>query len=169
MRQVAALASTGLALATAAAVPPSAWRLTPDGYGPIRIGMRRAEVARIVAAPLVGEEVTEGCIETHASRGWGGMWFMFEEGRLTRISISGRTRVATPRGVGVGTTEAAVRRAYASGLTVEPHHYEDAPAHYLTFWVRPNVRGVRFETDRSRRVRTIHAGGPSIEYVEGCL
>jgi hypothetical protein len=166
MRLLAALL---IVAATPAAAQDAAWRLTPDGYGPVRIGMSRAEVARTVGAALVGEEHTPGCIETHATRGWSGMWFMFEEGRLTRISVSEGSRVTTPRGIGVGASEAAVRRAYSGGLAVEPHHYEGLPGRYLTYWLRLNVRGVRFETDRSRRVRTIHAGGPSIQYVEGCL
>ncbi|HYG29115.1 MAG TPA: hypothetical protein VD887_02760 [Allosphingosinicella sp.] len=158
-----------LAVAAPAAAQNAGWRLTPDGYGPIRIGMNRPEIARLVGAPLEGEEVTEGCLETHAAGGWNGMWFMFEDGRLSRISISARSRVTTPRGIGVGSTEAAVRRAYPRGLRDEEHEYQGAPASYLTFWVRPNVRGVRFVTDRSRRVRTIHAGAASIQYVEGCL
>ncbi|HEX8653755.1 MAG TPA: hypothetical protein VF693_00835 [Allosphingosinicella sp.] len=157
------------ATATSAAAQDPGWRLTPEGYGPIRIGMSRAQVARIVGAPLEGEEHTEGCIVAHSARGWSGMWFMFEQGRLSRVSISARSRVTTPRGVGVGASETAVRRAYPRGLQVEPHHYEGLPGRYLTFWLRPNARGVRFETDRTRRVRTIHAGGPSILYVEGCL
>jgi hypothetical protein len=164
-----ALIALLLAAAAPAVAQNAAWPLTPDGYGPIRIGMSRTEVARLVGAPLEGEEYTEGCIETHATRGWSGMWFMFEDGRLSRISISARSLARTPRGIGVGASEAVVRRAYPRGLQVEPHHYEGPPGRYLTFWLRPNARGVRFETDRTRRVRTIHAGGPSIQYVEGCL
>jgi hypothetical protein len=169
MRLAAAAAAFLLAAAPPLAAQNSAWRLTPDGYGPIRIGMTRAEVTRLVGAPLEGEEYTEGCIETHAGRGWGGMWFMFEGGRLSRISVAERSRVTTPRGIGIGATEAAVRRAYPAGLVAEPHEYQSPPARYLTFWVRPEVRGIRFETNESRRVATIHAGGSSIQYVEGCL
>lgn len=168
------LGQTGLALAAwfalgAAAAPAPAWRLTPNGLGPVRIGMTRAQVTRLVGARLEGETLTPGCVETQAVRGWTGIGFMFEAGRLTRISVGDGARVVTPRGIGVGGGEDAVRRAYGSTLAVEPHKYDDAPARYLTYWTVPRRRGVRFETDAHRRVVTIHAGGPSIEYVEGCL
>ena len=166
---VIAAAAALLAAAAPAAQDLSAWRITPDGLGPIRIGMSRAQVTRIVGAPLEGEEFTEGCIEMQAARGWRGVTFMFEEGRLTRISTGGPTGIRTPRGIVAGASEADVRRAYGPGLQREEHTYQDAPAAYLTYWTVPGRRGVRFETDTARRVDTIHAGGPSIAYVEGCL
>jgi hypothetical protein len=172
MMRIALIAAAG-ALLLGAAAPPAeraGWRLTPDGLGPLRIGMSRAQVQRIAGAPLLGEEYTEGCIEMQAERGWDGIWFMFEEGRLTRISLGGpESGIATPRGIAVGATEAEVRRAYGASLESEEHTYQEAPALYLTHWTVPDRRGVRFETNGERRVETIHAGGPSIRYVEGCL
>lgn len=163
-----ALLACAITLAAASEPDPS-WRLTPEGLGPVRIGMTRAQVTTLVGAPLEGEEFTEGCIEMQATRGWTHVWFMFEEGRLTRLSVGGETPIRTPRGIGPGDTEEAVRRAYGSGLIAEPHEYQDPPARYLTFWTQPDRRGVRFETNERGRVDTIHAGGPSIQYVEGCL
>ena len=73
-----------------------------------------------------------------------------------------------------------MRAAYGDRLHAEPHHYLELPAEYLTVWAvgdpgdepyteDPAARGIRYETDLDRRVETIHAGGPSIQYVEGCL
>ena len=156
-----------LPLLLAAAAAP---HLTPDGWGPVRIGMTQAQVARALGARLEGEPVDEGmsCVEQVSDK-HPHMWFMFEEGRLTRISIGDASRITTPRGIGVGASAAAVRKAYPRGLKAEPHEYQDAPAEYLTFWTVPRKRGVRFEVEEQRRVGTIHAGGPSIQYVEGCL
>lgn len=144
------------------------WRLTPNGIGPVRIGMTRDQVVQALGAPVEGEELTEGCAEM-AARGFDGITFMFEAGRLTRISIREPSNVTTPRGIGVGATEAQVREAYGSGLDSEPHHYVGLPAKYLTFWLSRGRSGVRFETDSAGRVETIHAGADSIEYIEGCL
>jgi len=157
-----------LALALAAAAVP-AWPLTPDGWGPVKIGMRRAEVERSLHIKLEGEPIEDEniCVEK-VSQARPGMVFLFEEGRLTRISIGEPSKIITPRGIGVGAAAAEVRRTYRKGLKSEAHHYEGKPAEYLTYWTKPGVRGVRFETDDKRRVETIHAGGPSIEYVEGC-
>jgi hypothetical protein len=163
------IAAILMGLTTGAAAQPGNWRLTPEGYGPVRIGMTRAQVERTLASPLRGEAIEDAsvCIEMNARRGHPGIFFMFEDGRLTRVSASDGARATTPRGVGVGATEAQVRRAYPRGLRSEQHEYVPAPARYLTFW-QSRSRGVRFATDERRRVRTIHVGGPSIQYVEGC-
>ena len=128
------------------------------------------EVERALHVTLEGEpiEPPESCVEMVPEGPDQGIWFMFEEHRLTRISIGAPSRVKTPRGIGIGATAAAVRRAYGKGLNAEPHYYEDLPAEYLTFWTVPGKRGVRFETDSKRRVQTIHAGNAAIELVEGC-
>ena len=62
-----------------------------------------------------------------------------------------------------------MRKGYGRVLEVTPHKYADAPAHYLTYWATPAKRGVRYETDEKGVVTIVHVGGPSIEYVEGCL
>jgi hypothetical protein len=160
-----------LAINASAQSRGSAWSagpLTPDGIGLIRIGMTRQQVTRVIGAGLEAEELSEGCVEARP-RGNRGIFFMFQDNRLTRISIGAPSRITTPRGIGIGSTEAQAHRAYGSGLQIEPHYYDDAPARYLTFWTQRGQRGVRFETDTSRRVQTIHAGTEAIEYVEGCL
>ena len=70
--------------------------------------------------------------------------------------------------VDLNATADEVRKAYGEKLEAEPHHYEGEPAEYLTYWLKPKVRGVRFETDAQRKVQTIHAGLDSIQLIEGC-
>ena len=132
--------------------------------------MSRTQVERALKIKLEGEAIEDekSCIELVPAGADRGLWFMFQEYRLTRISIGRPSKVATPRGIGVGTSADAVRKAYGRGLKAEPHYYEDLPSEYLTFWTVPKKRGVRFETDSKRRVQTIHAGDDSIELVEGC-
>ncbi len=155
-----------IALLLAAAALP---HITPDGWGKVRIGMSQAEVAKVLGARLAGEPLDseEACVEKIADE-FPGIWFMFQEGKLTRISIGEKSRVTTPRGTGLGASADDVRKAYPKGLKAEPHYYLGLPAEYLTFWTTPKKRGVRFETDARRRVETIHAGDDSIELVEGC-
>jgi hypothetical protein len=132
--------------------------------------MTRQQVASALHTRLTGEPIQDerSCIELVPAGPDQGLWFMFEDFKLTRISIAKPSRVTTPRGIGIGATAGQVRRAYARGLVAEPHHYEGSPAQYLTYWTKPGKRGVEFETDRQRRVQTIHAGTSSIGYVEGC-
>ena len=146
-----------------------AWPLTVDGYGPARIGMSQAEVVKALHAKLTGEAIEDEkvCVEKKAAA-LPGVIFMFEDARLARVSLWSPSKVTTPRGIGLGAGADAVRRAYGKGLRSEPHHYEDLPSQYLTFWTVPGKRGVRFETNSKRRVQAIHAGTSAIQYVEGC-
>ena len=164
------MTALALLLLLAATGGSPAQPLTPDGWGPVRIGMSRAEVEKALSVELEGEPLEDeySCIEMVAKGPDRGVWFMFEEYRLARISIGSPSRMTTPRGIGIGASAEAVRRAYGSRLEVEPHYYEDLPSEYLTYWTVPGKRGVRFETDSKRRVQTIHAGTDAIRYVEGC-
>jgi len=158
------------ASAGAATAQPRTWPLTPRGYGPVRIGMTRAQVEAALAIQLEGTVLEDAnvCIEMTATRGDTDLVFMFLANRLSRVSAVLTSRAATPRGIRVGAGAAQVRRAYGPALRAEEHAYLGRPAEYLTFWTRPGRAGVRFETGLDRRVQTIHAGNESIRYIEGC-
>ena len=110
----------------------------------------------------------ESCIEMKPVGPDRGVWFMFEEYKLTRISLTEPSNATTPRGIGIGATADEVRKAYPKGLKTEPHYYEDLPSEYLTFWTVKGKKGVRFEVDEKRKVYVIHAGTAAIQYIEGC-
>ena len=162
-----------LALAAAAphATPSYDWKLSPAGWGPVRIGMNRAQVEKALRITLEGEAFdNEGkCIELYSEdQPLSGMYFMFLDGKLSRISASSLSKVVTPRGIGIGAGADEVRKSYGAGLQAEANQYLDLPAEYLTFWLKPKASGVRFETNVSQKVETIHAGNDSIQYIEGC-
>lgn len=162
-----------IALLLTAATPTASydWKLTPAGWGPVRIGMTREQVAKALKTELRGDAFDNwgSCIELFpASEELKGTYFMFQDGKLSRISVVESGKLATPRGIHVGSTDAEVRKAYGEKLQIEPHHYIDLPAEYLTYWLKPAKSGVRFETDAERKVQTIHVGDDSILLVEGC-
>lgn len=167
------LAIAGLALLLIAAAPSPTydWKLTPAGWGPVRIGMTQDQAEKALKMELEGEAFdNEGsCIELYSSDPkLAGLYFMFLDGKLSRVSAGDKSRIDTPRGMGVGATADEIRKAYGEKLKAEPHHYLDLPAEYLTYWVKPSKSGVRFETDSQRKVETIHAGNESIRLIEGC-
>lgn len=169
MRQMLALAAVAL-LAGAAAPAP---RLNADGYGPLRTGMTRAQVERLMGRDAhpraVGGPEPDRCDEFHPRRAPAGLIVLLSERRLARVTAT-RAGVASDRGIRVGDPVARVRAAYRGRRLVdEPHTYVDAPARYLTWWAVPKRRGIRYEIDAKGRVSAIHAGGAAIEYVEGCL
>ena len=168
----------------AAPAPAAEPVLTAEGYGPLRIGMTLAEVTAALGADsdpgAVGGPEPESCDQFRPARAPEGLLVMIEEGRLTRISLHGEAAVATDRGLRLGATPAQVRAAYGAAVEAEPHEYQDPPAEYLTIRAKggnsapggvaePGSRGIRYEVGQEGRVETIHAGGPSIQYVEGCL
>lgn len=187
-KEEAPVASTEPAPAETAAVPPaepppfSGDALRADGWGPLKIGMTKAEVIAAVgdtstpnAAGIPGSD----CIEFKPQRAPGDdFWVMLDGGKLTRITIGEASKVKTDKGLGVGDTAEAVKTAYGADAKSSPHKYQDKPAEYVTAWSgRPRTepyvqdetaRGIVYEIGSSGKVSSIHAGGPSIQLVEGC-
>jgi hypothetical protein len=155
---------------------PSDTMITPDGWGPLRIGMTRAEVVAAAGEDAnpnaVGGPNPEQCDEFRPTSAPAGVLLMLENGILTRISVSRNTDIRTPSNFRIGDTSASVLASYGSRARVEPHKYWESPAKYITVLREApggTPRGIRYEIDTEDEVAHIRAGGPSIEYVEGCL
>jgi hypothetical protein len=159
--------------------PVASETLTAEGWGPLKIGMTKDEVVAAVgdtrtpdAAGIPGSE----CMEFQPQRAPDGLWVMLEANKVTRITVGDMSTVKTDKGLGIGDTPDAVKAAYPDAKS-SPHKYQDAPAAYITWWTTPRTeqyvqdetaRGIVFEIDGTGKVGAIHAGGPSIQYVEGC-
>lgn len=157
--------------------PPAAddSTLGPDGWGPLRIGMSRAEIVAAAGEDAnpnaVGGPEPEVCEQFRPVRAPAGMLVMVQRDRLTRISIAGIARVKSDRGIGIGDPAAAVDSAYGASAITSGHAYQESPAAYITIWsdtAAATARGIRYEIGGDGRVSHIHAGGRSIAFVEGC-
>ena len=154
--------------------------LTPQGWGPLKIGMTKDDVLAAVgdkrdpdAAGIPGD-----CEEYQPKNAPEFLWIMLEAGKLTRITIADMSKLKTDKGLGPGDSAEAVKEAYGAAAVASPHKYQDKPAEYITVWTggprkEPYVqdetaRGLVYEIDGTGKVGAIHAGGPSIQYVEGC-
>ena len=157
--------------------------LTAEGWGPLRIGMTLAEVTAALGPDsdpeAVGGPDPESCDQFRPARAPAGMLVMIEDGRLTSIALIDASAIKSDRGLGIGATAADVEKTYGETLIREPHKYQDPPAAYLTWWAKgrkgkeiwvrdSEARGIRYELDGRGKVESVHAGGPSIQYVEGC-
>lgn len=167
---------------TPATPPPavSSETLTSQGWGALKIGMTKNEVVAAVgdkrdpdAAGIPGD-----CEEYQPKNAPENLWVMLEAGKLTRITLADMSKLKTDKGLGLGDTAETVKTAYGAAATASPHKYQDKPAEYITVWdggprKEPYVqdeaaRGIVYEIDGTGKVGAIHAGGPSIQYVEGC-
>lgn len=161
----------------APATPAAADVLTAQGFGPLRVGMTRAEIEAALGADsdpqAVGGPDPEACDMFHPVRAPEGLMVMLENGRLTSVWLQRGATVKTDRGFGVGDQASAIKAAYGSAAEAMPHKYEDAPAEYVTAWATadhggPSARGIKYEIGRDGRVQAVAGGGASIQYVEGC-
>ncbi|MEZ6022369.1 MAG: hypothetical protein R3C16_02910 [Hyphomonadaceae bacterium] len=165
--------------------PVDANALTANGWSPLRIGMTRAEVVAALGEDAnpdaVGGPEPDVCDQFRPVQAPEDMLLMLENGVLTRISLVRNATLRTDRGFGLGDSADAIKAAYGDAAIVSPHQYQEAPAEYVTVWTvggpasargyteDPNARGIRYEIGGEGTVEAIHAGGKSIQYVEGCL
>ena len=159
------------------ASPAAANVLTANGFGPLRIGMTRAEVEAALGADAnpnaVGGADPASCDQFRPARAPDGMLVMINDGVLTNVSLVRASTVQTDRGVKIGDPASKVTGAYGSAAEAIPHKYESAPAQYIFVWSGADhtsraARGIKYEIGQDGNVKSIAGGGPTIAYVEGC-
>jgi hypothetical protein len=85
---------------------------------------------------------------------------------VVRVDITD-PEIRTSSGVGVGSTEVQVERAFPGLVEVQPHKYEPN-GHYLI--VHSGPHDLLFETNAGKTVTTYRFGNKEpVGYVEGCL
>jgi len=140
----------------------TAQTLTLEGYGGLTIGKPVPAGSPWVAR---GAQISDGCT-TLSAPDWPGAYAIVEENVVRRITVSDESEAKLIEGIGPGSTEAEVRKAFPS-FVAEPHKYVEAPAKYLT---QPGTDPrLRFEIDDEGKVSLVHVGMmPTLAYVEGC-
>jgi len=173
--------ATGGPATAPAPEPATPLIVTAQGWGPLGIGMTRTQVVTALGEDAnpeaVGGAEPGGCDQFRPERAPSGTLVMIENGRLSRITLTEGSTLKTDRGFGVGSTAAEIKAAYGGAVVSQPHKYEAAPAEDLFVWANggstayvqdPDARGIRYEIGGDGRVKAVHAGGPSIQLVEGC-
>lgn len=157
--------------------------LTFDGLGPVHVGMTVLEAEAALGVKLEPLDTNDGvssdsCWYTLRTDGVDqAIPYMIRDGRIARIDVNegpiGKMGtnipgVKTERGIGIGSSEEDVKKAYGSALNITPHRYGGEDDHYLTTLTADKSRGIRFETWEGK-VNHFHVGtAEAILLVEGC-
>jgi len=162
-----------VALAAACRAPRSSWEIRADHAGPVRFGMSLGDAQRALGG---GDSTgaafpSTGCAYWHPRSAPPGLSVMIEDGVAVRADVDS-AGLPTGEGVGVGSTEAAIRRAYGQHLTIQLHKYQwEAGWRYFIYLptaAGDSLNAIVFETD-GERVRTYRVGRrPQVEYAERC-
>ncbi|WP_062114002.1 hypothetical protein [Sphingobium herbicidovorans] len=150
---------------TSPASPADPKVLALEGLGDLMIG---EPVPKGSGWAERGAQIGDAC-RTVTSPDYPGAYAIVTDGKVQRITLGQRSPAKLAEGIGVGASEADVRKWFA-GFREEPHKYEEAPAKYLT---APNASSgssaLRFEIGHDGKVKMIHVGlMPVLAYVEGC-
>lgn len=162
------LAAFAVGLAAAGATPAApAWKLSPDGFGPLKIGMRFSEARRVAGKRLKPTPPPQGNPQCDQMLlpGHPGVSLMFVDGRLQRVDIY-KPGIRTTRGAAPGDAVRKVRQAYP-GLTATPHKYAGGEQ-YLTLGPSGG-HALRFQTGKGRIDRIYGGRWQEVQLVEGCF
>jgi len=147
------------------ATPAPGKTLALEGLGDLRIG---EPVPRGSNWGSRGAQIPGDC-RTISSPDFPDTYAIVIGGKVRRITVGAGSDVKLIEGIGVGSSEADVKKTFPS-FRSEPHKYESNPAKYLT---APNGESgspaLRFEIGQNGKVSAIHVGtSPVLQYVEGC-
>ncbi len=174
----AAAAQPGPAAASPAPGQPP---VTADGWGVIRVGMTRAELARVAGAlpPYVEGGGVEGCELIHPAGVPEGVDVMLWNGEVASVWVE-NAGIRTAEGLGAGSSAAQVRARYGNRVAQRVHEYIAPPAEYLDVWTVPypedeateqayaRARGISFHLGEDGKAYLVAGGDGSIRSVEGC-
>lgn len=142
-------------------------RLTPDGIGPVKIGMTVEEVRSMIGPIEDDNTKDQSCYFITPLRGPRGITFMIIDNRVARVDVIENSPILTDRGIGIGVSEAQIKKAYGENVEIGPHFYTDG--HYVRVSAPESKRLMLFETENGL-IDTYRAGESyAVNFVEGCL
>jgi len=149
--------------------------LTPGGFENVQIGMSVDAAETSLGSALSPRANSDplGCVQGKREDGRDPqILYMIEGGKIARIDVSSvspesERPVTSEFGIGVGSTEPELERAYGAKAVQEPHPYTyDEGGHLYT--VESGNNALIFETFGGK-VTTFRGGAhPQVDYKESC-
>jgi len=149
--------------------------LSAEGYGALKIGMNDEQAERALHEKLTYNPFTNrGCsLFTMPQFEAVGLSFVMDHKKLVRINVDYFSASSKPRaiktaaGIGLGSSEEELLKAYGSAADVKPNP-GDPTWHTITVDSSDHTGGLVFETDGSK-VTSMRGGAfPSIALLNGC-
>lgn len=149
--------------------------LKPDAFENVRVGMSVDAAETSLGSGLDPRAAADpqACVMAKRSDGKDpNILYMIEGGKIVRIDVKaaaaqGEKAVTTQFGIGIGTSEAELERAYGSKAVQEPHPYTYEEGGHL-YIVEDGANAIIFETANGK-VESFRAGAhPQVDYKEGC-
>jgi curved DNA-binding protein CbpA len=145
-------------------------RVSPDGIGPVLIGMTVREASVASGQDLVrksNDQAVESprCYHVWPEHGPKGLSFMVLNEHVARVEVSNEL-ITTVSGAHVNESEAEILSMY-QGVEVRQNRHNPVWHNLIVF---PNsLRQLNFLTDGSRVVTLMAGQMPAVQFVEGCL
>ncbi len=137
--------------------------IDPLGVPPVGIGMTLDAAKGFLPGLEVYGQPGDACFVASARKPQ--MELLFENGEVTRIYVTDPA-LKTQSGIGPGSSEADLLKAYGEALAEEPAKYVDG-GHVFTL-LGNGVNGLQFETD-GKTVSVVSVGtGAALAYTERC-
>jgi hypothetical protein len=160
------------------------WTIYLRRVGPLTIGTSLDEVRRIVGDPtayllqalkqepctLPREPDDAPCAYLVTEKIPAQIGLMFQHGRLVRVDVVG-PGIRTEGGAQVGEAESRILELYGRQISVTPHHYPPAGAHYMIYApteVIDREYQMLFETDGAKVINFRVGTRAAVAQPEGC-
>jgi hypothetical protein len=144
-----------------------AWRITPDGFGPLKAGQSVAEAATAVGSAFaVAATANPECSYAEWGAAPPGVRVMLVRDTVVRVEVT-QANVATAGGARVGDNEGRINSMYAGKVFIRPHKYTTGK-YLIVVPPEDTLHHMVFETD-GQKVTEFRSGRmPEVEWVERC-
>ena len=159
---LACLAAVSAAVASSQSIPSI---VTLDGVGDVRPGQSVGQVERSFGIDLRPETISPGCAQAFFRSGAVRGHALFIRGRLGSLWFE--RGVIAGRGIGLGASFAAVKRAYRTLEVRRDAYVPTARNVFVRRTAAPHWR-LRFDVSEQGRVTRIAFGDRSVYRTEGC-
>jgi len=145
-------------------------RVSPDGIGPVLIGMTVSEASRASGQELVRNSNNQAvesprCYHVWPEHGPNGLSFMVFNEHIARVEVSNELITAVS-GAHVNESEAEILSMY-QGVEVRQNRHNPVWHNLIVF--PDSLRQLNFLTDGFRVVILMAGQMPAVQFVEGCL